>query len=192
MPKLQAVIMSGLGLFVCGPVLAQTARPPAPVMRVEAPVTIANPYGAYAFLIGDWDSRPTGGPDIAIHQNFRWGTRQGFIYYTTSTRLNGSPEAIHFEGMLVWNGATHNLDYVIASEPGSGAQEQGYMHAEADGSVVREVTMTRANGEVAHFRQTFRSTGPDSATTSLMRQTATGWEPNFPGSENIAMTRRPT
>jgi hypothetical protein len=94
--------------------------------------------------------------------------------------------------MLVWNGATRNLDYVIAVEPGSGVQEQGALHVEPDGSVVRDVTMTRANGQIGHFRQTFRRTGPDTVTTSLMRRTATGWEPNFPGSDNIAMTRRPT
>jgi hypothetical protein len=192
MRKLQAVMMLSLGIFVCGPALGQAARSPAPTMRVDAPTIIANPYTAYEFLIGDWYSRPAGGPDIAIHQNFRWGTRQSYIYYTTSTRLNGAPEAIHFEGMLVWNGASHNLDYVIAAEPGSGGQEQGIMHAEPDGSVVRDVTMTRADGQVAHFRQTFRRTGPDTAMTSLMRQTATGWEPNFPGSDNIAMTRRPS
>ena len=192
MRKLQAAMLLSLGAVVCGPALAQGARSPAPAMRVDAPSIIANPYTAYEFLIGDWYSRPAGGPDIAIHQNFRWGTRQSSIFYTTSTSMNGSPEAVHFEGMLVWNGATHNLDYVVALEPGSGGQEKGTMHVEADGSVIRDVTMTGADGRVAHFRQTFRRTGPDTAMTSLMRQTATGWEPNFPGSDNIAMTRRPS
>ena len=189
-PRLKVALAGALAVAVCGPAPAQEARSPAPAMRVEAPTIIANPYTAYEFLIGDWYSRPTGGPDIAIHQNFRWGTRQSFIYYTTSTSMNGAPEAVHFEGMLVWNGQTHELDYVVALEPGSGGQERGTLHVEPDGAVVREVTMTAANGRVAHFRQTFRRTGPDTAMTSLMRQTATGWEPNFPGSDNIAMTRR--
>lgn len=180
-----------LSLAMEAPVLAQQAPPAAAQPQVEAPTTIANPYTAFEFLIGDWYTRPTGGPDIAIRQNFRWGTRQSYIYYTTFTREGGRPEGIHFEGMLVWNGATRSLDYIVVSEPGSGAQEQGTMRAAPDGSVVREVTLTRADGQISHFRQTFRRTGPDSAVTSLMRQTATGWEPNFPGSDNLVMTRRP-
>jgi len=191
MRTLRAATLLSLGIFVCGPASAQGTQASGTRMRVDAPATIANPYTAYEFLIGDWDTRPSGGPDIAIHQNFRWGTRQSYIYYTTSTRMNGGPETIHFEGMLVWNGASRNLDYVIAIEPGSGGQEQGILRVEPDGSVIREVTMTRANGQVSHFRQTFRRTGPDSVVTSLMRQTATGWEPNFPGSDALTMTRRP-
>src|SRR4051812_20694288 len=95
--KLEAVFWLGLGTFAAGPALSQPAPNRTPVMRVEAPTMIANPYTAFEFLIGDWDSRPAGGPDIAIHQNFRWGTRQSYIYYTTFTQLNGAPEAIHFE-----------------------------------------------------------------------------------------------
>lgn len=192
MRKSVTILLRGVAALGCGPALAQGAATPADNVRVEPPAPIADPYTAYEFLIGDWYSRPSGQAGVAIHQNFRWGTRRSSIYYTTSTSLNGAPETVHFEGMLVWNGATHNLDYVIAVEPGSGVQERGALHVEPDGSVVRDVTMTRANGQVGHFRQTFRRTGPDRVTTSLMRQTATGWEPNFPGSDNIAMTRRPT
>lgn len=190
MRKVQAIAF--LGLAGLGPWPASAQQPPSSpaTPRIEAPVDIADPYTAYEFLIGDWDSRPAGGADVAIHQNFRWGTRHSYIYYTTMTRENGRPEAIHFEGMFVWNGANHNLDYVIVSEPGSGAQEKGTMHSESDGSIVRDVTMTRANGQLARFRQTFRRTGPDTALTSLMRQTEAGWEPNFPGSDHILMTRR--
>jgi len=188
MPRFNITLAAIVAVALCGPARAQEARSPAPAMRVEAPAIIANPYGPYEFLIGDWYSQAAGGP--AIHQNFRWGTRQSFIYYTTSTSMNGAPEAVHFEGMMVWNGQSRELDYVVALEPGSGGQERGTVHVEPDGSVVREVIMTGANGRVAHFRQTFRRTGPDTAMTSLMRQTATGWEPNFPGSDNIVMTRR--
>jgi hypothetical protein len=186
-----AALLPGLAAL-CGTAMAQGGGVPAGATRVAPPAAIANPYAPYEFLIGDWYSRPSGGAEIAIHQNFRWGTGRSSIFYTTSTSLNGAPESVHFEGMLVWNGATRNLDYVIAVEPGSGVQEQGAMHVEADGSVVRDVTMIRADGQVGHFRQTFRRTGPDTVTTSLMRQTATGWAPNFPGSDNIAMTRSPT
>lgn len=190
MRKLMVALLSGFAVF-CGPALARGAGAPADNVRVEPPAVIANPYAAYEFLIGDWYSRTSGGAEVAIHQNFRWGTRRSSIFYTTSMSLNGAPESVHFEGMLVWNGATRNLDYVIAVEPGSGVQEQGALHVEPDGGVIRDVTMIRPDGQVAHFRQTFRRTGPETVTTSLMRQTAAGWEPNFAGSDNLAMTRRP-
>jgi hypothetical protein len=93
--------------------------------------------------------------------------------------------------MAVWNGKTKNLDYVVTSEPGSGGQELGTIHAEADGSVVREVVLTRADGGQAQFRQRFWQTADGKVMTSLMRKTDKGWEPNFPGSEKILMTRQP-
>jgi hypothetical protein len=82
------------------------------------------------------------------------------------------------------------LDYVFAVEPGSAIQEKGTIRAETDSSIVREVEFTGSDGKVGQFRQTFRRTGSDSAVTSLMRRTDKGWEPNFPGSERIVMTRR--
>jgi hypothetical protein len=179
------------GVLVSSGAIAQPAPKPQMQMQVDAPTMIANPYGAYEFLIGDWYSKPSGGPDVTIHQNFKWGTNKSYIFYTTLTREGGKPEGVHFEGMLVWNGATKGLDYVIASEPGSGTQEQGTLHIDPDGAVVREVTMITAAGKSQVFRQRFWRTGADTAMTSLMRQTATGWEPNFPGSEQIAMSRRP-
>jgi len=181
-----------LGLTVCAPALAQPAPSAQPPIRAAAPVVSANPYTAYEFLIGDWDTRPQGGPGMAIHQRFEWGLNQSYIAYTTLTREGAKPEAVHFMGWLVWNGANRNLDYLVVTEPGSGVQEQGVMRAQPDGSIVRDVTLTAADGAVSHFRQTFRSTGPDTAVTSLMRQTAGGWEPNFPGSDNLLMTRRRT
>jgi hypothetical protein len=177
------------GVLTSGAAIAQTSPQPAP--RIERPRDIPNPYTAYDFLIGDWYSKPSGGQDVSIHQNFRWGPKKSYIFYTTLTSLRGEPEAVHFEGMAVWNGKTKQLDYIVTSEPGSGAQEQGTMRAEADGSIVREVLLTRADGQTGHFRQRFWRTGNDTVTTSLMRQTTKGWEPNFPGSEQILMTRRP-
>ena len=178
------------GVLASSAAIAQQT-PAQPRMRIDAPAMIANPYGDYEFLIGDWYSKPAGGPDITIHQNFKWGPKQSYIFYTTLTAEKGKPEAVHFEGMLVWNGATKGLDYVIASEPGSGAQEHGTLHVDADGAVVREVTMITASGKSQTFRQRFWRTGIDTAMTSLMRQTDKGWEPNFPGSEKITMARRP-
>ena len=171
------------------PVAAQPAAPQRQ-MVLEAPKMIANPYADYEFLIGDWYSKPNGGPDVSIHQNFRWGTNKSYIYYTTLTAEGAKPEAIHFEGMAVWNGQSKKLDYIVASEPGSGAQESGTFHVETDGTIVRDVKLTRPDGKTQNFRQTFRKTGADSAVTTLMRQTASGWEPNFPGSERIEMRRQ--
>lgn len=186
MPAVAAGILASSGATA-----QQTPAQPQPQMRIDAPTKIANLYGAYEFLIGDWYSKPTGGPDVTIHQNFKWGIEKSYIFYTTLTREKDKPEAVHFEGMLVWNGATKGLDYVIASEPGSGGQEQGTLHVDPDGAVVREVTMITAAGKSQVFRQRFWSTGADTVMTSLMRKTPTGWEPNFPGSEKIAMSRRP-
>jgi len=180
-----------IAVLVAGPTIADAQQAPPRQTVLEAPTMIANPYTAYEFLIGEWYSKPSGGPDIAIRQSFKYGLKKSSIFYTTSTQERGKPEAVHFEGMLVWNGATKGLDYVIASEPGSGAQEHGTMHVESDGTVVRDVTMVTAKGREQTFQQKFWKTGPDSVMTSLMRKTASGWEPNFPGSDKIAMSRTP-
>jgi hypothetical protein len=82
------------------------------------------------------------------------------------------------------------LDYLFAVEPGSGVQESGTYRAEADGSIIREVRLIDPRGNVGTFRQTFVRTGQDSAITTLMRKTDTGWVPTFPGSERIELTRR--
>lgn len=188
----RALTIVGLGLVFGTPSAAQQTPPAGAAPQVQRLVQIESPYAAYEFLIGEWDARPAGGPDNSIRQVFRWGPRQSYIFYTTFVRAGDRPEAIHFEGMMIWNGATRALDYIIAVEPGSGTQESGTMRVEADGSWVRDVLMTQASGRTARFRQTFRRTGRDSATTALMRQTADGWEPTFPGSDRLEMTRRRT
>ena len=188
---LKFLILSAVsaGMFAGSAASAQQTPAP-PQMQIDAPTKIANPYNAYEFLIGDWYTKPSGGPDLRIHQQFAWGTEKGSIKYTTLTNVGAAPEAIHFEGLLVWNGATKGLDYVIAVEPGSGGQEKGSLHVEADGAVVREVLLTRADGKTAQFRQRFWREN-DAVFTSLMRKTDKGWEPNFPGSERLAMSRTP-
>jgi hypothetical protein len=82
------------------------------------------------------------------------------------------------------------MDFLAILEPGTLAQERGSLHLEEDGTIIRDVTATDAQGEQGQFRQTFRQTGPDSAVTSLMRETPTGWTPNFPGSNELLMLRR--
>jgi hypothetical protein len=71
--------------------------------------------------------------------------------------------------------------------------EKGTLHAEPDGSLVRETTAVEGDGTINHFRQTFRRTGANTAVTTLMRQNADGtWAPNFAGADNLVMTRRTT
>ena len=178
------------GVLASNGAIAQPAPKPQMQMRIDAPVKIANPYGAYEFLIGDWYTKPTGGPDLRFHQQFSWGTEKGSIKYTTLTTVGPAPEAVHFEGLLVWNGATKLVDYIIVTEPGSGGQEKGTLHAEADGAIVRDVLLTRADGKTSTFQQRFwRENG--ALFMSMMRKTDKGWEPNFPGSERLAMSPTP-
>lgn len=176
-----AAFAFGFALTACAPVLAQQQHAPAPAA--------ANPYAPYAFLIGEWESDEQMG---AFVQRFRWGPNNSYIQFSIS--LTGAPgvaEHLHFEGIAIYNGANRNLDFLVAIEPGSFGQEHGTLHIEPDGLVVREVTLVSANGRTEHFRQTFRSTGANTAATSLVRQAADGsWAPNFPGSDNIAMRRR--
>lgn len=91
--------------------------------------------------------------------------------------------------MIVWNAKARNLDYLFVIEPGSYAQERGVIRVEG-GEIVRDVILTGGDGAVGDFRQTFRKTGADTALTSVMRKTATGWAPTFPGSDALVMKRR--
>ena len=94
---------------------------------------------------------------------------------------------------MTFNGKGKDLDFLFVHEPGTLNQEQGTVHVEEDGSIVRETTAISGDGTVTHFRQTWRQTGPNAAVTSLMRQKADGtWEPNFPGADKLEMTRRPS
>lgn len=168
-------------LFVSSGALAQQA-PQRPTAMTS------NPYAPYEWLIGDWYS--AAGPE-QIHQRLQYGPNRSYILYSTFTNAAGQPEKLHFEGIMVWNGKTKALDYLFAVEPGSGVQEKGTLRAQADGTVVREVEFTSPAGDTAHFRQQFWRTADNEVLTSLMRQTATGWELNFPGSDKIAMSRNP-
>lgn len=180
----RSIAFIGLCLTATGPSIAMQ-----PSVSSPARAAASDPYEPYAFLIGDWYSTPPGGGP-AIHQSFRWGTNRASIAYTTLLAEPGRPERVHFEGLLVWNGANNQLDYVVALEPGSGGQEKGVVRIAEDGAVVREVVATLRDGSISSFRQTFRRTGPDGAITSLMRRAADGWEPNFPGSGRIEMVRK--
>jgi hypothetical protein len=167
-------------------VAALTATAPVSAQAGDATIRAAN--APYEWLIGDWLSDSAGN---RLRQSLSWGPQRAYIKYSTYMQSLGKEEHLHFEGIAVWNGKSKVFDYVFAVEPGSGLQEKGTIRVEADGSIVREVEFTDPDGKVGHFRQTFRKTGQDSAVTSLMRETATGWEPNFPGSDKMLMTRTP-
>jgi len=173
-------IISAASVITAMPLMAQQADP-----RPK----LAEAYVPFEFLIGDWTARVEAS-GTTVHERLRWGPGNSYIFYSTYMAADGQPERLHFEGIMVWNGKSKALDYVFAVEPGSGAQEKGTIRAEADGTIVREVELTDASGRTGNFRQTFRKLGLDRIETSVMRQTKQGWEPTFPGSERIEMTRR--
>jgi hypothetical protein len=146
-----------------------------------------DPYKPYAFLIGEWES--TGG----IRQSLRWGSQKTYIWYSVYMRPEGAAEEqLHQEGMMTFNGHDKSLDFLFV-HPGTLSQEQGKVHVEADGTIVRETTAISGGGTLTYFRQTWRQTGPNAAITGLLRKKDDGtWEPTFPGADKLAMTRRPS
>jgi hypothetical protein len=187
MRALLMIAAIGLTTINAPPGLAQHGAAPQSG-HGASPGEVTGSYAPYAYLIGNWDIAVPAGQ--TLRETFRWGPRQSYIFFSTLMSQGGQPESVHFEGMAVWNGATNRLDYVFVLEPGSGGQERGEIYVQADGLIVRDVTLTDRNGRSGRFRQTFQRTGVDSAITSVMRQTATGWEPTFPGGERLVMTRR--
>ena len=142
-------------------------------------------------LIGEWNVGPPGGA-AAFVERFRWGPKQGYVWIQVALIPPSGEEHLHFEGMAAWNAATKRFDYLFAVEPGSGTQEQGAFYAGEDGSIIRDVVLADSKGSTAMFRHTFRDLGDGRFETSLMRKTADGWEPTFPGSEKLTMVRRET
>lgn len=153
-----------------------------------APLASANdPYRPFEFLVGDWVSQEG---SSTLRQSIGWGPQRAFMTYSTYMQQPGKPERLHFGGIMAWNGHTKKLDFLFGVEPGSWILERGTVHAEADGTIVRDVEMIAPTGATSVFRQTIRREGPDRAITSLMALRDGKWEPNFPGSERIEMKRR--
>ena len=160
----------------------------APLQAQQPPASSAlpaDPYASFDWLIGDWSA--AGG----LRELITYGPSRSYIRFSAFFSTKDEPQHLHFEGIAVWNAKSRMLDYLFALEPGSGAQESGTYRAEADGTIIREVELIDAKGNTATFRQTFRRTGPDSAITTVMRKTASGWEPTFAGGESIELTRGP-
>ncbi|HEU0224553.1 MAG TPA: hypothetical protein VFR29_03895 [Steroidobacteraceae bacterium] len=154
----------------------------------------AEPSPAFATLvplIGQWNVGPEGGATAFI-QRFVWGPKEAYVWVQVVLVLASGDERLHFEGPILWNGATKRYDYLFAVEPGSLAQERGEMYATEGGEIVRDVVLTAADGTTSRFRQTFHPMDDGRFVTTLMRQTADGWVPTFPGSERLIMMRRPS
>lgn len=184
---MRAHLFAAIGLIaLAGPAIAQHSSSPTPLQVV--PLTEANnPYRPYEFLIGDWVSQEG---SSTLRQSFRWGPQRAYMIYSTYMQQPGSAERLHFEGMMVWNGKSKMLDFLFAVEPGSWILERGTIHAEADGTIIRDTDLIAPSGTVTVFRQTISRVDADNAFTSLMTLRDGKWQPNFPGSERIDMTRR--
>ena len=139
-------------------------------------------------LIGEWNVGPPGGA-AAFIERFSFGPGHAYVWISVALIRSAGDEHLHFEGLATWNAATKRFDYLFAVEPGSGVQERGEFYAEADGSIVRDVLLTASDGSTAVFRQTFRDLRDGRFETTLMRKTADGWAPTFPGSERLIMVR---
>ena len=172
------LITAALGLLLAAPATAQQQQSP-PAAAAESP------YAPYDWLIGDWSSKS------GLRELISYGPNRSYIKFSAFIATKSNPQRLHFEGIALWNARTRRLDYLFAVEPGSGIQENGTYRVEADGEIIREVELIDATGKSGTFRQTFRRTGTNSAITTVMRQTATGWEPTFPGGERIELSRRP-
>jgi hypothetical protein len=183
-PSIPIVAAFLLALYACVGAAAQSGPTPNAVATDAATPA---PYEPYAFLIGEWDAGLPG--NAMFIDRFSWGPNRAYIWQSVS-QPQADGEHLHFEGPMVWNAADQRLDFLFAIEPGTLGQERGYVHVVADGVVIREVTLTNPAGVQSTFRHTIRQTGPDTAEASLMRQTAQGWTPNFPGSDHIPMRRR--
>lgn len=161
----------------------------AVLVASQAQVAHAQPatsdaYAPYDWLIGDWSSK------AGLREVISYGPKKGYILFSAFIPGPDGADHLHFEGIALWNGRTKMLDYLFAVEPGSGGQEHGTYRVDGDGTIIREVELIDAKGNAGTFRQTFRKTGANTAITTVMRKTKTGWEPTFPGGERIELERK--
>lgn len=146
-------------------------------------------YAELAPLIGEWNVGPPGAA-TAFVERFSWGPNRAYIRFSVALIVANGDEHLHLDGMVIWNAATRRFDYLLAVEPGSLNQEQGEFYQNDDGDIIRDVTLTGADGSVASFRQTFRAMADGRFAVALMRRTDGGWAPTFPGSDQLVMVRR--
>lgn len=185
--------------------VAGMSRLTGAVAHAEPQSEIPAAYAPYAFLVGDWDVGVEGRKPAAVSR-IHWSSAKTYLWYSGALLVEGK-EVPSWEGLLVWNGVRKQLDFLMVLDPASGklVQEQGSLHVEADGTVVREITAYYSEGNPvppnwdtlagpagasAQFRHTFRADGPNRILSTVMRKTADGWAANFPGSDHLVMTRR--
>ena len=159
------------------------------IENAEASAAALEPHAALTPLVGEWNVGPAGAT-TAFVERFSWGPARAYIWSSVAVLDPSGGEHPHFEGMIIWNAASRRFDYLFAVEPGSLTQEQGEFHVEENGTIVRDVRLTGADGTVSQFIQTFRLLDDGRIETSLMRKTDTGWTPTFPGSDRLTMVRR--
>jgi len=179
---------------------AQSQPPPA---ATESDASTSELFRPFEILVGEWDVRATDDRAVAAIIRVRWGPNHSYLWYASSLLFDGHEEP-HLEGMLVWNAVHKNLDMLFSMDLRTGkVQEQGTMSAQADGTIVREITAIYGEGAhgmgmppigpegaTAQFRETYKKISDDKILTSAMRKTKTGWVATFPGSDHLVMTRR--
>lgn len=146
------------------------------------------PYATLTPLIGKWNVSPAGSAPAFV-EHFSWGPNHAYIRFTVNVIEASGEERLHMDGMIIWNAATRRFDYLLAVEPGSLAQEQGQIYRNDTGDIVRDVTLTGADGAIGQFRQIFRAMTEGRFGTSLLRLTDDGWTPTFAGSDQLIMVR---
>ncbi len=193
----------GIAIGFLAAALSSAAAQNAPVAGREVPVPAV--YQPLAFLVGEWEVGPEGAPPAAVTE-FRWGPNKTYLWYSGGLLVNGEVQP-NFEGILVWNGVRHDLDMLLVLDLSTGdlVQEQGAVHVEEDGTVVRDITVFYSEGNAlppdwrtaagpegatGHFRHAFREIAPGRVRTTILYQSESGWVPSFPGSDSLVMVRR--
>jgi hypothetical protein len=168
-----------LGLVVAAPASAHDT--PA------AAGSAASPYAPYETLIGDWDLSGAHGP-IGMTLRFGWGPAHSYITVSAVEQTQGG-EHTHFDGVMMWDGATHALDVLVMLDVSSGASvhEEGAFLRQANGSFVREITAVYSQG--AALPSGGRA-GPEGARVHFRQTYLPGWTRPHPHAGDAAKYRR--
>lgn len=155
----------------------------------------ADPYAPYAFLVGDWNVSDASGGAPFVRIRFSWSKHRAYILY--GGYIGQEP---HFEGVMMWNGAHHNLDALVSMDMEHGlVQEKGSVSI-VNGAAVRESVATYsegvssggplagAGGATSRTRQTMRPIDADHIALSFEVRTSSGWKPLMPGGDHLLMT----
>jgi len=176
-------------------VLAATSPATAHEIKTSKAAT-SNPYAPYAFLVGDWNVSASARAAPFVTLRFHWAPHHAYLQY--GAYIGQEP---HFEGMMMWNGAHHNLDALIAMDMERGLVQELGTVAMIDGAAVRDSIATYSEGVSAggplagpsgatnRTRQTMRPVDADHIDLSFEIKTPSGWKPAMPGGDHLLMTR---